>query len=112
MILWSIRPTKKYCHFHIYAQTIEWRYGRIKQIAWENYLFYDLNDKTDPVTHLAPNTNEEIEERISVSTSLYTIELNEDNFKPDIVFESFQYLARVTISDRALLGGFLMIWLK
>jgi len=88
------------------------RSGEIKKIMWANYLFYGLNDKTGPVTHLALSTDEENEERISASTSSYTTESNEDTFKPDIIFESFQYQARVTISDRALLAGFLMIWLK
>jgi len=39
-------------------------------------------------------------------------ESNEDTFKPDTVFESFHYQARIPISDRALLAGFLMLWLK
>jgi len=35
------------------------------------------------MTRLAPSTDEEIFERISASTSSYTIESNEDTFKPD-----------------------------
>jgi len=64
------------------------------------------------VTSLAPYTDEEITERINASTSSYTTESNEDTFKPDTVFESFYHQARVSISDQALLVGFLMLWLK
>jgi len=64
------------------------------------------------VTSLVPCTDEEIAERINVSASSYTTESNEDTFRPDTVFESFHHQARVPISDRALLAGFLMPWLK
>ena len=64
------------------------------------------------MTSVAPCTDEEIAERINVSTSSYTMESNEDTFKPDMVFESFHHQSRVPISDRALLVGFLMLWLK
>ena len=64
------------------------------------------------MTSLAPCTDEEIAERISASTSSYTTESNEDTFKPYTVFESFHYQARIPISNRALLAGFLMLWLK
>ena len=80
-------------------------------MSWASYLFNDLN-VTNPVTSQAPCTDEKIAERISASTSLYTTESNEDTFKPDTVFESFHYQARIPISDRALLAGFLMLWLK
>ena len=80
-------------------------------MSWINYLFLGVN-KTDPRTRLAPDTDEEIIERISVSTSSYTTESNEDTFKPNTVFESFHYQAKVPMSDRALLAGFLMLWLK
>jgi len=81
-------------------------------MAWATNLFYGLNDKTGPVTRLAPNTDEETEERISASTSSYTMESNEDTFKPDVIFESFHHQTRVQIPNRALLAGFLIIWLK
>ena len=81
-------------------------------MAWASYLFHGLNEKSGPVTRLAPNTDEKIEERISASTSSYTMESNENTFKPDVVFESFHHQARVPISDKALLAGFLMVWLK
>jgi len=64
------------------------------------------------VTSLAPCTDEEIAERISASTSSYTTESNEDTFKPDTIFENFHHQARIPISDRALLAGFLTLWLK
>ena len=81
-------------------------------MSWASYLFNDINEKSNPVTSLAPCTDEEIVERISASTSSYTTESNEDTFKLDTVFESFHYKARIPISDRALLVGFLMLWLK
>jgi len=37
---------------------------------------------------------------------------NEDTFKPNTVFERFHHQTRISISDRALLAGFLMLWLK
>ena len=64
------------------------------------------------MTSLAPGTDEEIAERIDASVSSYTTELNEDTFRPDTVFESFHHQGRIPISDRALLAGFLMLWLK
>jgi len=72
-----------------------------------NYLFPGEN-KADPVTRLAPRTDEEIANRISASTSSYITESNEDTFKPDVIFESFHRQARTSISNRALLAGFLM----
>jgi len=36
----------------------------------------------------------------------------EDTFRPGIVFESFHYQAKTSFSNRALLAGFLMLWLK
>ena len=61
------------------------------------------------MTNLAPWTDEKIAERINASTSSYTTESNEGTFRPDMVFESFHHQARVPISDRALLVGFLML---
>ena len=80
-------------------------------MSWVNYLFLGVN-KTGLVTQLAPSTDEEIAERIGTSTSSYTIESNEDTFKPYVIFESFHHQAKIPISDRALLAGFLMLWLK
>ena len=103
---------KVLCHFHICAQTIGWRSGGIRQMAWVSYLFNGLNEKTGLVTRLAPISDEEIEERISVSTSSYITKSNKVTFKSDVVFENFHHQARVPISERALLTSFLMVWLK
>jgi len=46
-------------------------------------------------------------ERISESVSSYTTESNEA-----MVFKSFLHHARTLISDRALLAGFPILWLK
>ena len=56
------------CHFYICGQVTRWRSGGIKQMSWANYLFSWVNN-TDPMTRLAPNTDEEIFERINASTS-------------------------------------------
>jgi len=77
-----------------------------------SYLFNGINEKDSPVTSLTPYTDEKIADRINASTSSYTTESNEDTFKPDMVFESFYHQVRIPISDRALLAGFLMLWLK
>jgi len=76
-----------------------------------NYLFSGVN-RTDPMTRLAPSTDEEITERTSVSTSSYITESNEDTFKLDTLFESFHHQAKVPMFDWPLLAGFLMLWLK
>ena len=97
------------CHFHICRQLTRWRSGGIKQISWATYLFPGVN-KATPMSRLAPSADEEIFERISASISFYTTESNEDTFKPYRVFESFHHQARILMSDRALLAGFLMAW--
>jgi len=99
------------CHFHICGQVTGWRSGGVKQISWANYIFPEVN-KTDPMTRLAPSTDEEIIERISASTSSYTTESNENTFKSYTIFESFHYQAKVLMSNRTLLAGFLMLLLK
>ena len=96
------------CHFHICGQVTGWRSGGVKQMSWVNYLFLGVN-KTDPMTRLAPRTDEEIIERIDASTSSYTTESYEDTFKPDAIFEIFHYQAKVPMSDWALLAGFLIL---
>jgi len=58
-------------------------------MSWASYLFNDINDKSNPVTRLAPSTDEEIVEKISASISSYMAESDEDTFKPNMVFESF-----------------------
>ena len=65
-----------------------------------------------PYKEYVPTTEEVIAERISASTSSYTTESNEDTFKLDTVFKSFHHQVKILISDRALLVGFLMLWLK
>ena len=80
-------------------------------MLWINYLFPRVN-KTDLMTRLAPSADEEIIERISASTSSYIIRSNEDTFEPDTIFKSFHHQAKVSMSNQALLAGFLMLWLK
>ena len=81
-------------------------------MSWASYLFNGINEKDSPVTSLAPYTNEEIAERINTSANSFTTESNEDTFRPDTIFESFHHQAKTPISDRALLAGFLMLWMK
>jgi len=71
----------------------------VKQMSWASYLFNGINEKSSPVTSLAPCTDEEITERINASTSSYTTKANENTFKPDTVFESFHHQAQISISD-------------
>ena len=97
------------CHFHICGQIFSWRNRGVKQMSWVSYLFNSINEKDSSVTSLTPCTDEEITKRINASTSSYTTESNEDTFGPDTVFESFHHQARIPISDRALLAGFLML---
>ena len=78
-------------------------------MSWVSYLFNDINDKSNPVTRLAPSADEEIVKRIHASTSSYMIESNEDTFKPGTVFESFHHQAKIPISDQALLARFLTL---
>ena len=90
-------------HFHICGQIFTWRNRGVKQLSRVSYLFNDINEKSSPVTSLAPYIDAEIAERINASTSSYTTESNEDTFRPDTVFESFNHQARIPIFDRAVL---------
>jgi len=75
-------------------------------------MFNGITEKDHSVTILPASSDEEIAERINASVSSYTTESNGDTFKPDMVFESFHHQAQILISNRALLAGFLMLWLK
>ena len=77
-----------------------------------NYVLYGLGEKLSLASRLATNIDTEITERISESVTSYTSESNEDTFKPDTIFDSFHHQARIPISNRALLAGFLILWLK
>jgi len=63
--------------------------------------FPGSSDKIDPVSHFAPSTDVEIEERINGAISSYTTESNKDIFKADMVFESFLHQTKILISDKA-----------
>jgi len=73
-----------------------------------------LREKLGLVSLLAANTDAEITERISEFVASYTMESNEDTFMPDTIFNSFHHQAKISISisNKALLAGFLMLWLK
>ena len=81
-------------------------------MSWANYLFGSLEKKSSLVSRLVASTDAEVTEKIYESVTSYVIELNEDTFKPDTVFDSFHHQARISFSDRVLLAGFLMLWLK
>ena len=81
-------------------------------MSWANYLFCGLGEKSSLVSRLAIITDTEITEMISELVTSFIIELNEDTFKPDTVFDSFQHQAKIPISDKALFAGFLMLWVK
>jgi len=100
------------CHFHICAKITGLRSGGVRQMACADYLFNGLGDKADRLTLLAPSINAKIKERIRASMPSYTIESVEDTFRPGTIFESFYYQAKTLISNKALLAGLLMLWLK
>ena len=91
---------KVLCHFHICGQISTWRNMGVKQMSWASYLFNGVNEKDNPVTSLAPCTDEKNAKRINTSTSSYTTELNEDTFKPNTIFESFHHQAWVPMTGR------------
>ena len=64
------------------------------------------------MSQLAASTDVEITKRIFESVTSYVTESYKDIFKPDTIFDSFHHQARIPISDRAYLAGFLMLWLK
>jgi len=47
--------------------------------------------------------------RIDALTNLYTKKSNEDNFRPDKIFESFHHQAKTAISNMVMLARFLML---
>jgi len=96
---------------HLHSVT-GWRSGRVKQMSYANYLFCGVEEKSGLVSQLMASTDTEIIERISESVTSYTIESNENTIKHDTVFDSFHHPAKIPISNRALLAGFLMLWLK
>ena len=100
------------CHFHICAQVTRWRSRGVKQMSWANYHFSGLEKKLSLVFRLAASTDAEIVERIFESVTSHVRKSNEDTFKPDTVFDSFHHQTGIPILDRALLAGFLMLWLK
>ena len=50
-LLGSVIPFSDLC------QTTGWRSGGFRKMAWASYLFQGLNNKTGPVTRLAPSTD-------------------------------------------------------
>ena len=105
-VLGSILPLPHLCRDH----WVEIRRGQTNGLG--KLSFQQSGDKADQLFYLTPSTNVEIKERIGASTSLYTTEPNKDTFRPGTVFKSFHYQAKTPISKRALLAGFLMLWLK
>ena len=81
-------------------------------MSWANYLFLGLREKSGSVTQMATSIDTEIAEKISESVTSYTTKSNEDAFKLDTIFDSFHHQAMTPISDRALLAGFLILWLN
>ena len=84
----------------------------VKQMSWANYLFCGLREKSGLVSRLTASTDTEIIGRIFESVTSNTTESIEDTFKPDTIFDTFHHQAKIFILYRALLAGFLMLWLK
>jgi len=78
-------------YFQICAQTTRLKAGGVKQMLWANNLFQGLGEKSSLITRLAAITNAEIIKRISESVTSCTIEMNEDAFKHDTIFDSFHH---------------------
>lgn len=102
---------KLFCRYHICADTIGRRNGDIKQMS--SQLIYSPIWRTIQlqclVELLAPTKKVVI---MGMKTNTYATESKEDTFNPNTVFESYCQQAKVPISNRALLAGFLMLWLK
>lgn len=49
---------------------------------------------------------------VNVGATSYVIESNKDGFKAGTSFQCFHYQAQTHISNRGLIAGYLMIWLK
>lgn len=47
-----------------------------------------------------------------MGATFYKTNSNEDEFKANTSFKSFHHQAHTLVSDRALIAGFLMLWLK
>ena len=100
------------CHYHIYVQLTGARAGGVKHLSWANYLFPGVDNKQVLVSRLKVCTEEELADRIADSVDFYTADSDEDIFAAETIFESFHRQARTLISGKALLAGFLMLWLK
>ena len=101
------------CHFHICGQVTGWRTHGVRHLSWANYLFNNVSKKDHSITRLAPLSEQEVDNLVAqASEGFYTTVSNEDGFEPDMLFESYHHKARASISSRALLAGFLMLWLK
>ena len=77
-----------------------------------NYLFLGLDDKTGHVSRRAASSDQETNDRIAQSGSSYIAESDKDAFKARTIFGSFHYQVWTPISNKALLAGFFMLWLK
>ena len=64
------------------------------------------------VSRLDVCTDEELASRLVDSAYFYTADSDENLFRAGTIFESFHRQAQIPISDKALLAGFLMLWLK
>jgi hypothetical protein len=100
------------CHFHICCELTGVRSSGVTHMRWATYLFPGLGDQRARVSRVLPCTEDELKERLSKTEAFYTTDSKEDVFKSGTIFESFHRQACTPISDRALLAGFLMLWLK
>jgi len=68
-------------------------------MSWANYPFGGLEEKSNSISRLATSTDAEIVKRISESVTLYVMELSEDTFKHDTIFDSFHYQAKIHLCN-------------
>jgi len=104
------------CHYHIcFDQTCGKKKTGVyvSHKNWADYLFENLDKKGAPVAPLGPSDRVTVETRIFESLPvLFTLGSDLDGFKAGTTFESFHHQAVTPISAKALLAGYLMLWLK
>jgi hypothetical protein len=110
------------CHYHICMQVfgsvdkkgVKKRSSpSISHKLWADYLFKNLESRRGRVAPLDHLPHEAVEARSFAAGQIdYTADSDECGFKAGDKFESFHLQAEQPISDKALLAGYLLIWLQ
>lgn len=99
-------------HFYICGETSTWRNNGPTPLNWAIYLFPSLED--GDIEELAPTFKSLAQARADdfINDATYILESPKDDFAPGTIFKSFHHQAKRKMSDRAVLTGFPMLWLK